>query len=135
MPKSLVRWEVDVEHEDAETPKEQAEHALMLMQRHDTTATVFQVFPDDGEPTEVDLTCNTVMPYESHNRLRIAVLDDEGTPVSEKALNVSTEAIEDMVSHALQLAVLESTLGFDHVTTQTCWCELNCALDRIKGSL
>jgi len=47
-----VTWEVDL---DALTPREAARQALEIMQRPDTTATVFTVVDDQREMHSIDL--------------------------------------------------------------------------------
>jgi hypothetical protein len=48
-----VVWEIDIE---ADTPREAAEHALNIQQKHYTTATVFDVIDKKTlETTRVDL--------------------------------------------------------------------------------
>ena len=47
-----VMWEIDI---DAETPEAAAREAFKCMQDPQTTATVFDVFDEDGTPTRIDL--------------------------------------------------------------------------------
>ena len=47
-----VTWEIDV---DADTPREAVEEAFRIMQRPDTTATVFDVTDETGDTHRVDL--------------------------------------------------------------------------------
>lgn len=48
-----VVWEIDCY---AETPREAAEQAFAHMQRINTTANYFEVFDQDGNRTNVDLS-------------------------------------------------------------------------------
>lgn len=49
-----VRWEIDIE---ADTPHEAAEKALRIQRDPWSTATVFEILGENGEPNiEIDLT-------------------------------------------------------------------------------
>ena len=47
-----VLWEIDL---DADSPREAAELALLIMLDSESTATTFDVTDEDGETTRVDL--------------------------------------------------------------------------------
>lgn len=56
MQNYLVEWQINI---DAETPEDAARQAFAIMQRSGTSATVFDIYPEDtktGVPVRVDLT-------------------------------------------------------------------------------
>lgn len=47
-----VMWEIDIE---ADSPKDAAQHALLIQQDQDSAALVFSVTNEDGDTIEIDL--------------------------------------------------------------------------------
>lgn len=127
--KALVKWEIDVESAEG-TVLDCARQAFEAVSAPDSIATVFQVFPEGGTPKQVDLTCGIIEDHIPRCSLALADLDDKGWTHLGRQVHVelSSPSVSDIVSHALQLVLLERRFGFEHHDTQICLGELQEAL-------
>jgi hypothetical protein len=53
MTEYLVEWSIEV---SADSPEEAARTALAIQRKHDSSATVFNVYAENGDPVQIDLT-------------------------------------------------------------------------------
>ncbi len=72
-----VVWEIDI---DAETPRQAAQKAFDYINLPGTSATIFDVFDEAGEPCRVDLLENEEPPDS------LTACADQGIPVTDQAL-------------------------------------------------
>jgi len=124
--KARVLWEIDVEVEE-NSAEACAKDALAAM-HEGTEATVFVVFPEGGQPKQVDLTLETVEDYTPVCELVVTDLGEDGTPTGSAPRQLSLASLSDIVSQARQLSVLARQGNLQNDDFNSCLSELDEAL-------
>lgn len=125
--KARVLWEIDVEVE-GNNVEACAQDALNAITQEGSEATVFVVFPEGGQPQQVDLTLGTVEDFTPVCELALTEVDEAGTPFGTAPHQLKLASVEDIVSHARQLAVLTRQRQIQDEEVSACLAELNDAL-------